>query len=108
LSSRRRSPENPEGVGRRRGADRTGAEGRRRRKAHRHCQRRRWQPDRLDSNACKIELFHSNQENPIMKYMLLMYADETKAPQNNDEIQAAYPAWSTLGKELETAGVLIT
>ena len=42
-----------------------------------------------------------------MKYMLLMYADETKAPQNNDEIQAAYPAWSALGKELETAGVLI-
>jgi hypothetical protein len=42
-----------------------------------------------------------------MKYMLLMYADESKAPQTNEQIQAAYPAWSALNKELEAAGVLV-
>lgn len=42
-----------------------------------------------------------------MKYMLLMYSSETKAPQTNEEIQAAYPAWAALNKELEAAGVLI-
>jgi hypothetical protein len=42
-----------------------------------------------------------------MKYILLMYANESKAPQTREEIQAAYPAWSALGKEMEAAGVLI-
>jgi hypothetical protein len=42
-----------------------------------------------------------------MKYMLLMYANETKAPQTREEIQTAYPAWAALGKEMEAAGVLI-
>jgi hypothetical protein len=43
-----------------------------------------------------------------MKYMLLMYADETKAPQTAEEIQAAYPAWYALGQELEAAGVVVS
>jgi hypothetical protein len=42
-----------------------------------------------------------------MKYMLLMYADESKAPKTTEEIQAAYPAWNALGKELEAAGVVV-
>ena len=42
-----------------------------------------------------------------MKYMLLMYASESLAPQTQEEIQAAYPAWGALGRELEAAGVLI-
>ena len=32
-----------------------------------------------------------------MKYMLLMYAEESKVPQTTDEIQAASPAWYALG-----------
>jgi len=43
-----------------------------------------------------------------MKYMLLMYADESKAPQTAEEIQAAAPAWYALGKEVEAAGVLVS
>jgi hypothetical protein len=42
-----------------------------------------------------------------MKYMLLMYADETKAPQTNEGIQSAYPVWQALGKEMEAAGILV-
>lgn len=42
-----------------------------------------------------------------MKYMLLMYADETKAPKyGTPEFQSAGQAWYALGKELEAAGVL--
>ncbi len=43
-----------------------------------------------------------------MKYMLLMYADETKVPQSAEDIQAAGPAWYALSKELEAAGVLVS
>ena len=43
-----------------------------------------------------------------MKYMLLMYADESKVPQTAEEIQAAAPAWYALGREVEAAGVLVS
>lgn len=43
-----------------------------------------------------------------MKYMLLLYANESKAPQTPEEQQAVAPAWYALGKELETAGVLLS
>jgi hypothetical protein len=43
-----------------------------------------------------------------MKYMLLMYADETKVPNSPEEIKAAGPAWYALSKELEAAGVLVS
>ena len=43
-----------------------------------------------------------------MKYMLLMYANESKAPKTPEEQQAAAPAWQALGKELEAAGVLLS
>ena len=39
-----------------------------------------------------------------MKYLLLMYANESDAPAQTTE---AYQAWAALGKELEAAGVLV-
>lgn len=41
-----------------------------------------------------------------MKYMLLMYANESQVPKTPEEQQAAAPAWQALGKEVEAAGVL--
>lgn len=44
-----------------------------------------------------------------MKYLLLMYANESIAQQFTDEeYQAAGRAWGVLGKELEVAGVLLS
>jgi hypothetical protein len=43
-----------------------------------------------------------------MKYMLLMYADESKAPSIPEEYQAVAQAWTNLGKELSDTGVLIS
>jgi hypothetical protein len=43
-----------------------------------------------------------------MKYLLLMYADETDMPQTPEQQQAAAPYWYALGKELEAAGVLLS
>ena len=42
-----------------------------------------------------------------MKYLVLLYADESKAPQTPEEQQAIAPAWYGLTKELEAAGVLL-
>ena len=39
-----------------------------------------------------------------MKYLLLMYADESKAPQTPEEYQVAAQAWQTYGREVEAAG----
>jgi len=41
-----------------------------------------------------------------MKYMLLLYANESKMPQTAEEQQAIAPAWYALGHELEAADVL--
>ena len=44
-----------------------------------------------------------------MKYMLLMYADESKVPQTPEEQQAIAPAvWYALMKEMAAAGVLVS
>ena len=43
-----------------------------------------------------------------MKYMLLMYADESKAPTAPEEYQAAAQAWYAYSQEVETAGVLVS
>ncbi|HEU4744190.1 MAG TPA: YciI family protein [Anaerolineales bacterium] len=43
-----------------------------------------------------------------MKYMLLLYADESKMPQTPEAQQAVAPAWYALGKELDAAGVLLS
>jgi len=43
-----------------------------------------------------------------MKYMLLLYADESKAPKTPEEQQAVAPAWYALGKEVEAAGVWLS
>ncbi|MBI3243399.1 MAG: YciI family protein [Chloroflexi bacterium] len=43
-----------------------------------------------------------------MKYMLLMYANESQAPKSPEEYQAAAQAWQALGKEVEAAGVLVS
>src|SRR5437899_2977140 len=44
-----------------------------------------------------------------MKYMLLMYADESKvAKYTPEEYQAASQAWYGLSKEIEAAGVLVS
>jgi hypothetical protein len=43
-----------------------------------------------------------------MKYMLLMYANESKAPHPSEEYQAVAQAWRNLGQELSTAGVLLS
>ena len=43
-----------------------------------------------------------------MKYMLLMYANESEAPKTPEEQQAVAHAWYTFGKEAEAAGVLLS
>ena len=44
-----------------------------------------------------------------MKYMLLMYANESDAPKaNTDEQQAVAQTWYALLKEVEAAGVLVS
>jgi len=43
-----------------------------------------------------------------MKYMLLMYANESKAPKTHEEQQAVAQAWYSFGKEAEAAGVLLS
>jgi hypothetical protein len=43
-----------------------------------------------------------------MKYMLLMYADETKAPQTPKEQEALAPAWYALLRDMKSAGVLLS
>ena len=43
-----------------------------------------------------------------MKYMLLMYADESKAPKTPEAYQAAAQAWYAYGKEVEAVGVLLS
>ncbi len=43
-----------------------------------------------------------------MKYMLLMYAAESEAPDfTSEEFQTAARAWNALRKEVEAAGVLL-
>lgn len=42
-----------------------------------------------------------------MKYMLLMYADESKAPQTPEEYQAAAQSWYRFNEEAKAAGVLL-
>jgi len=43
-----------------------------------------------------------------MKYMLLMYADESKAPQSPEGYQVASQAWQAFGNEVDVAGILIS
>lgn len=43
-----------------------------------------------------------------MKYMLLMYADESYVPNTPEEQQAAAPAWETLRREVEASGILVS
>jgi hypothetical protein len=43
-----------------------------------------------------------------MKYMLLMYANESESPKTPEEFQAVAQAWTTLGQELSAAGVLVS
>lgn len=43
-----------------------------------------------------------------MKYMLLMYVDEAKAPQTPDEYQAVTQAWYGFNEEAKAAGALLS
>jgi hypothetical protein len=43
-----------------------------------------------------------------MKYMLLMYADESKVPQTLEAQQAAAPVWSALAEHMKAAGVWLS
>ena len=43
-----------------------------------------------------------------MKYMLLMYANETEAPHTPEEYQAVAQTWVAFGREAEVAGVLLS
>ena len=43
-----------------------------------------------------------------MKYMLLMYADESKAPHAPEGYQAVAQAWTNLRQELSAAGILLS
>lgn len=43
-----------------------------------------------------------------MKYLLLMYADESKAPQTPEEYQVAAQDWQAYGQEVEAAGILVS
>ena len=43
-----------------------------------------------------------------MKYMLLMYWNESDVPETPEEQQAAAPAWKALREEVKAAGVLLS
>ena len=43
-----------------------------------------------------------------MKYMLLLYADESKSPQTPKEYQAVTQAWYSFNEEAKAAGVLLS
>ena len=43
-----------------------------------------------------------------MKYMILMYADESKGPQTPEERRAAAPAWSGVAEEMKAAGAWLS
>lgn len=43
-----------------------------------------------------------------MKYMLLMYANESDAPHSPEAYQAAAQAWSNFDKEIQAAGVVLS
>lgn len=43
-----------------------------------------------------------------MKYMLLMYADESKAPKEPAEFQAAGKEWAAFAQEIYGAGVVVS
>ena len=43
-----------------------------------------------------------------MKYMLLMYADESKEPYSPEGYQAVAKAWTDLRQEMSIAGILIS
>lgn len=43
-----------------------------------------------------------------MKYMLLLYSDESKGPQTPEEQQATASAWYAFGNEAKAAGVLLS
>jgi hypothetical protein len=53
------------------------------------------------------QLMLQQQENNLMKYMLL-YANESDMPKTSAEIQAAAPAWRAFGEEANAAGVWIS
>jgi hypothetical protein len=42
-----------------------------------------------------------------MKYLLLMYANQSAGPQTPEELEAAAPAWYAFLKEAKAAGVLL-
>jgi hypothetical protein len=42
-----------------------------------------------------------------MKYMLLMFANESAGPKTREELEAAGPQWYGLLQELQSAGVLV-
>ena len=43
-----------------------------------------------------------------MKYMLLLYADESKAPKTPEEYHAVAQAWYSFNEEAKTAGVSLS
>ena len=43
-----------------------------------------------------------------MKYMLLMYANQSKVPRTPEEEQAAAPVWAALAEEVKAAGMWIS
>ena len=43
-----------------------------------------------------------------MKYLLLMYANESEAPKTPEEYQAVAQAWTAFGQEASAAGVLLS
>ena len=43
-----------------------------------------------------------------MKYLVLMYANESEAPQTQEELQALAPAWYAYMQEAQAAGVLLS
>ena len=43
-----------------------------------------------------------------MKYVLLMYANQSKVPRTPEEEQAAAPVWAALAEEVKAAGMWIS
>jgi hypothetical protein len=48
------------------------------------------------------------EENILMKYVLLMYADESKVPQTREAQKDAEPVWAALVEEMNGAGVWLS
>jgi hypothetical protein len=55
-----------------------------------------------------MESLPFQEETKLMKYLLLMYANESEAPNSPEELQAIADAWYAYMEEAKAAGVLLS